>query len=184
MQNDSNLIFEQEYIKNAPEWAIEKEKDGTYKYHATIAAYKLYEALQSKIDHFEELLKNQNLENFKLENDCMIGQTWFMKGTPVSNLIKHAEKVYKSEAISQNSKIEFGTDDHQHWFAHDVPFFGRVQIDKIEEHGLEEWDIYFGDCWQGPFSSKAQCIEHLEICIEEKCQENMNDMNDNELPFI
>ena len=106
----------------------------------------------------------------KLKNDCMIGQTWFMQGTPVSALIQHAEKVYRAEAIAQNSKIEFGTDDNEHWFAHDVPFYGRVQIDRIEEHGLVEWDIYFNECWQGPFSSKQECIKHLEECIAEERQ--------------
>lgn len=106
-----------------------------------------------------------------LENDCMIGQMWFMKGTPVTNLIKHAEGVYKAEAIAQNSKIKFGTDDNRSWFAHDVPFFGTVQMDQIEEHGIVEWDIHFNECWQGPFNSKARCIQHLEECIQEMREE-------------
>ena len=106
-----------------------------------------------------------------LDNHCMIGQTWFMKGTPVSNLIKHAEKVYQAEAIAQNSKIKFGTDDNRSWFAHDVPFFGTVQMDQIEEHGIVEWDIHFNECWQGPFNSKARCIQHLEECIQEMREE-------------
>ncbi|EOR05006.1 hypothetical protein [Acinetobacter tandoii] len=108
-----------------------------------------------------------------LKNDCMINQTWFMKGSLVAALIKHAEKVYQAEAVTQNSKIEFGTDDNEHWFAHDVPFFGRVQIDRIEEHGLVEWDIVLDGCWQGPFESKARCIQHLEDCIKEKCEEGL-----------
>lgn len=103
----------------------------------------------------------------KLQNDCMIGQTWFMKGTPVANLIKHAEKVYQAEAIAQNSKIKFGTDDNENWFAHDVPYFGTVQILK----DFSEWDIHFSDCWQGPFNSKSECIKHLEECIQEKREE-------------
>ncbi|MGR2827351.1 hypothetical protein FY048_17875 [Acinetobacter sp. 1124_18A] len=111
------------------------------------------------------------IEGFTLENDCMIEQTWFMKGTPVANLIKHAEDVYKAEVAAQNSKIKFGTDDNQQWFAHDVPFFITVQIDRIEEHGLVEWDIHFNECWQGPFNSKQRCIQHLEECIAEKRQE-------------
>ena len=111
------------------------------------------------------------IEGFTLENDCMIDQTWFMKGTPVANLIKHAEGVYKAEVAAQNSKIKFGTDDNQQWFAHDVPFFGTVQIDRIEEHGLVEWDIHFNECWQGPFNSKQKCIQRLEECIAEKRQE-------------
>lgn len=108
-----------------------------------------------------------------LKNDCMIGQTWFMKGSPVAALIKHAEKVYKAEAVAQNSKIEFGTDDNEHWFAHDVPFYGTVQIDRIEEHRFVEWDIHFNDCWQGPFDSKSACIKHLEDCIQEEREEGL-----------
>ncbi|EKU54505.1 hypothetical protein ACINWC323_3240 [Acinetobacter sp. WC-323] len=103
--------------------------------------------------------------------DCMIDQTWFMKGSPVANLIKHAEGVYKAEAIAQNSNIQFGTDDNKTWWAHDVPFFGTVQLDQIEEHDLIEWDIHFNECWQGPFSSKSKAIQHLEECIAEKRQE-------------
>lgn len=111
------------------------------------------------------------VEALTLENDCMIEQTWFPKGTPVINLIKHAEAVYKAEVAAQNSKIKFGTDDNEHWFAHEVPLFGRVQISKINENGLIEWDIYFNECWQGPFESKSRCIQHLEECIAEKREE-------------
>lgn len=113
-----------------------------------------------------------------LKNHCMVGQTWFMEGTPVSALIKHAESVYKAEVIAQNSKIEFGTDDNEHWFAHDVPFYGTVQIDRIEEHGLVEWDIHFNGCWQGPFGSKSECIKHLEGCIAEEYEEAQEPAND------
>ncbi len=110
-------------------------------------------------------------ESQLLENDCMIDQTWFMKGTSIANLIKHAENVYKAEVAAQNSKIEFGTDDNEHWFAHEVPFFGKVQISKFNENGLIEWDIHFSECWQGPFESKSRCIQHLEECIAEKREE-------------
>ena len=92
-------------------------------------------------------VKAQAVPEQVLENDCMIDQTWFIKGSPVSVLIKHAENVYKAEAVAQNSRIEFGTDDNEHWFAHDVPFYGRAQIDRIEEHGLVEWDICLNGCW-------------------------------------
>lgn len=109
-----------------------------------------------------------------LENDCMIGQMWFMKGTPVTNLIKHAEGVYKAEAIAQNSKIKFRTDDNETWWAHDVPFFGTVQILKE----FNEWDIHFSDCWQGPFDSKSRCIQHLEECIQEIREEQTQEGKD------
>lgn len=109
------------------------------------------------------------LETLPLENDCMIGQVWFMKGTLVSALIKHAEAIYKAEVIAQNSKIDFGADDNERWWAHDVPFFGTVQMNWIADDS--EWDIYFNQCWQGPFNSKSECIKHLEECIQEKREE-------------
>ncbi|MFW1689450.1 hypothetical protein ACG9H2_05640 [Acinetobacter ursingii] len=35
---------------------------------------------------------------------------------------------------------------------------------------------WINECWQGPFNSKARCIQHLEECIqemrEEQAQEN------------
>lgn len=126
----------------------------------------------------EREAKAQAVPEQVLKNHCMVGQTWFMEGTPVSALIKHAESVYKAEVIAQNSKIEFGTNDNEHWFAHDVPFYGTVQIDRIEEHGLVEWDIHFNGCWQGPFGSKSECIKHLEGCIAEEHEEAQEPAND------
>lgn len=128
--------------------------------------------LHSYVYEFAEAVEKEAMSQAVLQNDCMIGQTWFMKGTPVSALIKHAENVYQAEAVAQNSKIEFGTDDNEHWFAHDVPFYGQVQIDRIEEYGLVEWDIYFNECWQGPFNSKQECIKYLEECIKEERDQN------------
>ena len=128
--------------------------------------------LHSYVYEFAEAVIKEAVKEAVLQNDCMIQQTWFMKGTPVSALIEHAENVYQSEAIAQNSKIKFGTDDNEHWFAHDVPFYGTVQIDRIEEHGLVEWDIHFNGCWQGPFNSKSECIKHLEECIKEEREQN------------
>lgn len=132
----------------------------------------LDEAIDYAIEQAWQAAKN---EDRLLEQDCMINQIWFMKGTPKQHLINYAAKVYRAEVIAQNSKIQFATDDNEHWFAHDVPFFGRVQIDRLNEDGIEEWNIYFNECWQGPFNSKARCIQHLEECIaeqgEQPCEE-------------
>ena len=167
-----NKIFEKMYGENAPDWSLERDPDGKYKYHATQSAFLLYEQQQVEVNLLKaELAKAQATPEQILKNDCMIGQTWFMKGTPVSALVKYAEDIYKAEAIAQNSKIEFGTDDNERWWAHDVPFYGKVQMDRIEEHGLTEWDIHFNDCWQGPFNSKSECIKHLEECIAERREE-------------
>lgn len=128
----------------------------------------LYEDETTQICWFTFLSTRDGLT---LDNDCMIDQTWFMKGTPVANLIKHAEGVYQAEVAAQNSKIEFGTDDNEIWWAHDVPFFGRVQLQQFNEGGLIEWDIHFNGCWGGPFNTKAKAIQYLEECIAEKRQE-------------
>lgn len=162
---DINQQFEKLYVKNAPSWSLEKDPDGSYKYHATQSAFLLFEQQQLEIESLKA--KSEPV----LENNCMIGQLWFPKGTPVSALIKHAEDEYKAKAIAQNSQIKFGTDDNEHWFAHDVPYFGRVQISKLNEDGFVEWDICLNGCWHGPFSSKARCIQHLQECIQERNEE-------------
>lgn len=97
------------------------------------------------------------------------------KGSPVDALIKYAEGIYKAGSCCPEFKSEFGTDDNRIWWAHDVPFYGTVQLDRIEEHGLVEWDIYFNECWQSPFNTKNKAIQHLEECIREEQQQ---------LPFI
>ncbi|ENX5379363.1 hypothetical protein ACN1NW_000433 [Acinetobacter baumannii] len=129
-----------------------------------------HEAIEAEYVRAQKAL-TEALTNPKLANDCMINQVWFMRGSPVSELIKHAEGVYKAEAVAQNSNVEFGTDDNEIWWAHDVPFFGRVQLQRFVEHGIVEWDIHFNDCWQGPFESKAKAILHLQECIAEKLEE-------------
>lgn len=110
-------------------------------------------------------------ENHVLQEDCIIDNHWFMKGMSVHGLIQHAADAYKAKAVAQNSNIEFGTDDNEIWWAHEVPYYGTVQMNRLEEHGLIEWDIVLDGCWQGPFDSKDQAIQHLVECIEEKRQE-------------
>lgn len=156
--------FKETYVKIVGEEFADfrVDKDGLLEDRDAFIAYAIWEKKELELKASRE-----QLENLKLENHCMIGQTWFMKGTPVANLIKHAEKVYKAEAIAQNSKIKFATDDNENWFAHDVPFYGTVQILKE----FNEWDIHFNGCWQGPFESKSRCIQHLEECIQERREE-------------
>ena len=144
---------------------LEKDDEGCYEDFDTDAMYQMFEA---GLEVGEKLQAAKAVHEKILENDCMIGQTWFMKGSPISALIKHAENIYKAEVVAQNSKIKFGTDDNERWWAHEVPFYGEVQMDRIEEHGFVEWDIHFNDCWQGPFNSKSECIKHLEECIAEQ----------------
>ncbi|WP_314338386.1 hypothetical protein [Acinetobacter guillouiae] len=179
MQNDSNVEMQQTKTKYTvdPEFKeyyidlvgedeadFTVDKDGLLEDRDAFICYASWEYKNEQLKKFQ----NQ-VDSLKLQNDCMIGQTWFMKGTPVSALIEFAENIYKSEAIAQNSKIKFGTDDNEVWWAHEVPFFGEVQMNWIKED--QEWDIYLDGCWQGPFNSKSECIQHLEACIQEKSEE-------------
>lgn len=77
----------------------------------------------------------------------------------------------EKEAVLKIVNKQFNTDDNVHWFAHEVPHYGTVQISRLEEHGLVEWDIHFNECWQGPFSTKQLCIQHLMDCIAEETGE-------------
>ncbi len=98
--------------------------------------------------------------------------------TMKSDIHKNFEKfmVNDLDNFEWNEKLDFYTDPTtQLCWAHDVPFYGTVQLDRIEEHGLVEWDIYFNECWQGPFNTKNKAIQHLEECIREEQQQ---------LPFI
>lgn len=130
-------------------------ENGEYKYIEIDQGWKLWQAAQVKAVTEQTLV-----------SDCMINKLWFMKGTPVANLIKHAEEVYKTEVIAQNSKIKFGTDDNEIWWAHEVPYFGEVQMNWIKED--QEWDIFFNQCWQGPFNSKEECIAEQRAEAQEQ----------------
>lgn len=52
--NQIQELFEKLYVKNAPSWALERDSDGSYKYHATQSAFSLFEQQQVEI----ELLKS------------------------------------------------------------------------------------------------------------------------------
>lgn len=125
--------------------------------------------LNPYVYHFARALVEHAENSAVLQSDCMINQEWYMVGTPVKNLIDAAAAEYQAEVAAQNSKIEFATDDNVIWYAHDVPYFGSVQINKIIEHGFVEWSIYFNGCWSD-FSTKQQCIQYLEECVAE-CRE-------------
>lgn len=106
--------------------------------------------LNPYVYQFAEALAKKSQESAVLEHDCMIGYTW----------------------VSKKSKIQFRTDDNEHWWAHDVPYYGTVQLSKTIEHGITEWDMPLDGCWQGPFSSIEKAIVHLEECIKEKREES------------
>lgn len=110
-------------------------------------------------------IRRESLE--LLENDCLIGHTLFAKGTPKKDLIKYAENAHKARIVESNSKIKFEGKSPE-WCAHNVPFFGRVQLERVDEdEGFSEWVIFLGGHWQGPFSTRADAIEYLEERIKE-----------------
>ena len=147
--------FETAYLNAGGKSSELEKEDGEYVSSKSQMGWQMWQAATA-----------QDVPEQTLKSDCMINKLWFMKGTPVANLIKHAEEVYKAEVIAQNSKIKFGTDDNEIWWAHDVPYYGEVQMDWIKED--QEWDIFFNGCWQGPFNTKEECIKHLEECIAEQ----------------
>lgn len=47
---DINQQFEKLYVKNAPSWSLEKDPDGSYKYHATQSAFLLLNSNNLKLN--------------------------------------------------------------------------------------------------------------------------------------
>lgn len=68
-------------------------------------------------------------------------------------------------------KYEWLPYDTNQWSTETVEF-GLVIIEELcDEDGdfnFGEWDICIDDCWQGPFSSKFDCLNHLTECIKDK----------------
>ncbi|WP_235942372.1 hypothetical protein [Acinetobacter terrae] len=59
-RNQTQESFEKLYVKNAPDWSLERDQDGGYKYHATQSAFLLFEQQQVEIDLLKaELAKAQ-----------------------------------------------------------------------------------------------------------------------------
>lgn len=133
------------------------------------------EILQTEISKPEYVL---TMEKFEAEYKKYAPE-WTLEKNADSSYKYHATdsalKDYKAEVVAQNSKIEFGTDDNETWWAHDVPFYGTVQMNWIKED--QEWNIFFNECWQGPFQSKSRCIQHLEECIQEQREEQAQGEN-------
>ena len=57
---DIQKLFEELYVKNARSWLLERDPDGSYKYHATQSAFVLFENQQMEIESLKsELAKAQ-----------------------------------------------------------------------------------------------------------------------------
>lgn len=49
-----NKEFEKLYVMNAPKWALERDTDGSYKYHATQSAFVLFQHQQAELDKLQK----------------------------------------------------------------------------------------------------------------------------------
>lgn len=49
-----NKEFEKLYVSIAPSWSIERDSDGSYKYHATQSAFVLFQRQQAEIDRLQK----------------------------------------------------------------------------------------------------------------------------------
>ena len=54
---DIKELFEKKYAMNAPSWSLERDPDGSYKYHATQSAFVLFEQQQIEIESLKVQLK-------------------------------------------------------------------------------------------------------------------------------
>lgn len=71
-KNQTQESFEKLYVKNAPDWSLERDQDGGYKYHATQSAFLLFEQQQVEIDLLKaELAKAQAVPEWISVEDRM-----------------------------------------------------------------------------------------------------------------
>ena len=54
---DIKELFEKMYAMNAPSWSLERDPDGSYKYHATQSAFVLFEQQQIEIESLKVQLE-------------------------------------------------------------------------------------------------------------------------------
>ena len=54
---DIKELFEKMYAINAPSWSLERDPDGSYKYHATQSAFVLFEQQQIEIESLKVQLE-------------------------------------------------------------------------------------------------------------------------------
>ena len=76
---DVNQLFEVLYVKNAPSWSLERDPDGSYKYHATQSAFLLFEQQQIEIESLKAksqavpegfvLVPEDKISHFYQDND-------------------------------------------------------------------------------------------------------------------
>lgn len=123
-----NKLFEKLYVKNAPTWALERDPDGSYKYHATQSAFLLFEQQQIEI----ESLKNQILSKHKngyyirdLRNpigNCM--KFWYQSGYGT----KH-KNFFWCETLEEAKKYKGGCDWFEIWHASYIDSLAEYTVD-------------------------------------------------------
>ena len=76
---DIKELFEKKYAMNAPSWSLERDPNGSYKYHATQSAFVLFEQQQIEIESLKVQLEKAQVvpEGFVLVPVKEI-KTWYL----------------------------------------------------------------------------------------------------------
>lgn len=105
-KNQTQESFEKLYVKNAPDWSLERDQDGGYKYHATQSAFLLFEQQQVEID----LLKAQlnNMESCYIEKKKQVDAVEHVLGCAMigpKEVFMYAERIQEAlQGGDQNTK--------------------------------------------------------------------------------
>lgn len=108
-KNQTQESFEKLYVKNAPDWSLERDQDGGYKYHATQSAFVLFENQQLEIESLKsELVKAQAESKLISVNDQMPEGNILVLA--MSQTVSNIFNVYNVMALD-----EFEESDITHW---------------------------------------------------------------------
>ena len=106
---DIQKLFEELYVKNAPSWSIERDPNGSYKYHATQSAFVLFENQQMEIESLKsELAKAQAVPKWISVDDRIPEDNILVLA--MSQTVSNIFNVYNVMALD-----EFEESDITHW---------------------------------------------------------------------
>ena len=147
---DIQKIFEQLYIKNAPNWSVEREPNGSYKYHATQSAFVLFEKQQCEIDALKAELNNHLATVTEVSNrkggyyiqdlrnpigNCM--KFWYSSGYGT----KH-KNFFWCETYEEAQKYAGGCDWFKIWYAPYIDSLIEYTIDmQLADRDVEKFAI-------------------------------------------
>ena len=132
-KNQTQESFEKLYVKNAPDWSLERDQDGGYKYHATQSAFLLFEQQQVEIDLLKaELAKAQAVPEVKLSHcvtlTCAQLREAFLFGAPDED---------DQEQLETEMTITWSEDGHSgkgyYCYYSELPEEGAIFLDEVIE---------------------------------------------------